>query len=171
VGPPRDAAGVGYRGSERGCAIQKLHYEPEAQDDDGGDFNDKEKEQRDEREHACEWVGNKIGAQDAGNRPARSNAGDPYVIVQYGVDDTGAEPAQQIEYEIVEVAQPVFDVVTEDPQIPHVPNEVQPAGVQKHRSEEGQGNRADRQVRLGPGEDSRRYNAVLHDESIQMPAL
>ena len=44
------------------------------------------------------------------------------VWIQDRMDDAGAESAEQIEYEIREVAEPVFNVVAEDPEIPHVPD-------------------------------------------------
>ena len=42
----------------------------------------------------------------------------------------------QVERE-ARVAEPVFDVVAEDPQVEHVAEKVQPAAVQEHRREDG----------------------------------
>ena len=48
-----------------------------------------------------------------------------------------AAPQSKIEHDEAPVAEAIFDVVAEDPQEEHVPEEVQPAAVQEHRREDG----------------------------------
>ena len=54
-----------------------------------------------------------------------------------------ATPQKQIEDDEAPVSAAVFDVVAEDPQVPHVPDDVRPAAVQEHRRDER------RQVEVG----------------------
>ena len=52
------------------------------------------------------------------------------------MDDPGSKSAEQVKYKVGEMAEPVFDVVAENPQVPHVADQVQPASMQEHRREE-----------------------------------
>ena len=49
-----------------------------------------------------------------------------------------ARPQSQVEREIAAMAQPILDRRAEQPERPHVENEVQPAAVQEHHGEERQ---------------------------------
>src|SRR4051812_40509960 len=42
------------------------------------------------------------------------------------------QPAEHVEDRIAGVAEAVFDVVAEDPEVPHVPDEVEPPAMEEH---------------------------------------
>ena len=65
------------------------------------------------------------------------------------------------------MAETIFDVVTEDPEIPHVPDQVQPPPVQEHRSNEGNQDGTQRQIAFRPTGDERRYNTVPHEKRLE----
>ena len=68
------------------------------------------------------------------------------------------------------MAEPVLDIVTEYPQVPHVPDQMEPAAMQEHGRNEGYQDGAERQVAFRPAGDERRHNAVAGDEGLQSEA-
>src|SRR5262249_48358621 len=104
------------------------------------------------------------------DRAARSNARNGHVVVEDCMNDSGAESAEQIEYKVREVAKPILDIVAENPQVPHVPDQMQPAAVQKHGRQEGQADGAERKVGLRPSKNGGGDNAVVFDERLQTAA-
>ena len=52
------------------------------------------------------------------------------------VDDPGDQPAEDIEYREPHRTHAVLDVVAEDPERPHVPDDVSPAAMEKHAGQE-----------------------------------
>ena len=44
------------------------------------------------------------------------------------------------------MADAVLDIVAENPEVPHVPDQVQPAAMQEHRGHKGQSQRRERQL-------------------------
>src|SRR6266851_10404716 len=108
---------------------EKLQDIPQTQKDYGGYG---QREDNHEREYARPRIEQHIGAHHSGNCttcPNRRNVG---VKVKEDVKQTGADPADQIEEEIREVAEEILDVVPEDPEKKHVATEVKPVGVEKH---------------------------------------
>jgi hypothetical protein len=83
------------------------------------------------------------------------------------VNDTGADSAQQIEYQEAEMAQPILDVVAENPQVPHVAEQMEPAAMEKHRSQKGDRYGGERQIGLRPGNDSGGHHAILRHEPFE----
>jgi len=70
----------------------------------------------------------KIGLGDraeAGDGATRSDDGNAGIGVEQGVGDGGGESAEEVEDEILEVAEVVFDVVAEDPEKEHIAADVQ----------------------------------------------
>jgi len=53
------------------------------------------------------------------------------------VEQTRADPADQIEEEIREVAERILDVVAKDPEEEHVSAQVKPVAVEKHAGNQG----------------------------------
>ena len=70
----------------------------------------------------------------------------------------GGPPAQQIEDGVTHVAHPIFDVVAEDPEVEHVPQQVGPAAVQEHAEEHAT---AEGRIERG-GHDLRRLQRSIH---------
>jgi len=58
--------------------------------------------------------------------------------VQAIVGDVAEQPAQHVEDQVADVPQTILHVVPEDPQVPHVADEVKPPAVQEHGREERQ---------------------------------
>jgi hypothetical protein len=97
VRPPGDASGIG-RSREGSGAIEELHDEPEAQDDEGGNFDDlDEHKDGNKRQDARKGIGNEVSAEHTGNGAAGANAGYGAVAVQNRMNDTRAETAEKIE--------------------------------------------------------------------------
>src|SRR5436190_20331780 len=93
--PPGNAAGlVNTRCGQRRGAVEELHDEPETEDDHGWNFDDlEEHEYRHKRQTAREWIRDEIGSQHACNRAAGSDARHRTAAVEYGVDNSRADPA------------------------------------------------------------------------------
>ena len=88
-----------------------------------------------ERDDAGMWVEHEIRAHDTGDRAAGANHRDDGVGRHERLPERGRNAAQQVEREEAPVAHAVFDVVAEDPEIEHVPADVQEAAVKEHRCE------------------------------------
>ena len=83
------------------------------------------------------------------------------------MNDACTKAAEQIKYQIRHVTEPVFDVISKDPEVPHVADQMQPAAMQEHRRQKRQSNRQEWCVGSGPGENERRSHAILLDERLQ----
>ncbi len=168
VGPICHAAS--FRRSCETCgATEELDDEPKSEDDEGGDLDKlDEDENGNERQHARSRIRHQIRAEHAGNGSAGADAWNCRVVVQHGVEDSGSNAAQQIEYEVREVAEAVFDVVSENPQVPHVSDQMKPPAVQKHGREKRYGDHGNRFVCTRPCEYKGRHNSILHQEAIEI---
>src|SRR5260370_25596038 len=114
---------------------EKLQDRPQTQKNYGG-YGQREDDH--EREDARPRIKQHIGAHHSGYGSAGANCGDAGVEVENNVEQTGADPADQIEEEIGEVAEEILDVVAKDPEEEHVPAQVKPVGVEKHAGNQGQ---------------------------------
>ncbi len=137
--PPGNSArstGTYREGCEAG---EDLHHEPDPQIDDGRQA-DKTAEDEDGNKsyHPGGGVKDEISAHDRRNGAAGSQCGEDGGGLKDILHQGCAESAQQIEKQVAEGTQPVFDIVAEDHQEPHVADEVVPASVQEHVGEERQ---------------------------------
>ena len=135
VRPERDAPLRPGRRGDRPDAAEHLEEEPEAEEADRRDLDDlDEDEDRHQREHARPREEDEVGAQHARDGAARADRRD---VASRGstrhLREAGHRAAQEVEDQVAAVPHPVLDVVAEDPEVPHVPEEVQPAAVQEHR--------------------------------------
>ena len=167
VPPPRDPA-AGARGERQGAA-EELEHEPETEIEDRRDRDDlEEEEDRQQRDDAGVRVHHDVGAEHAGDRAAGADGGDGRARLQRGVERARGETGGEIEHEIARVTEPVLDVVAEDPEVPHVADDVEPAAVQEHRREQ----RAERRHECGrarePADESGRGQRVLRGEVPQV---
>ncbi len=96
-----------------------------------------QKEDRQEHDDARAGEQEKAGAHDAGNGAAGTDGGKGGHGVELQVNHAGGDAARQIENREAQRAHAVFDVVPEDPQRPHIADDVRPSAVQKHAGEEG----------------------------------
>src|SRR5260370_10941151 len=114
---------------------EKLQDIPQNQKNYGGYG---QREDDNEREDESARIKQHRGAHHAGYGYAGPNCGDAGVEVENNVEQTGANPADQIEEEIREVAEEILDVVAKDPEKKHVSAQVKPVGVEKHAGNQGQ---------------------------------
>jgi hypothetical protein len=171
MGPPRDSAGICSGGSKRSCSVEELHDEPEPQHDESRNLNDlDEYKNRYESQNTRAGVRDKISAQHSGNGAAGADAGDGHVVVQYRMDNPCAQSAEKIKYEVPEMAQTIFDVVAKYPQVPHVPDQVKPSAMQKHRREKGNHGGRERQMAFRPGEYRSRHDAITKEKRLEVSA-
>ena len=68
------------------------------------------------------------------------------------------------------MTQPVFDVVAENPEVPHVPDQVEPSAMQEHRSEKRQRDGREGNMGLRPRKHGCRNDSIVHDESFEAAA-
>src|SRR5262245_47468892 len=137
--PPCDSAGVGTSGGQSCRSVKELHHEPEPEHDQSRYFNDLDEDKNGyQRRHARAWIRQEIRYKHARNCAAGADAGNDGVDVEDSVNDSGADAAKQIEHEIREMTETVFHVVAENPEVPHVPDQMHPASMQEHGCQKGQ---------------------------------
>src|ERR1051326_4955717 len=134
VRPECYAAGVlagGGDGHRR--SAQELQHEPETGKDPRRQPPEgKENDQGHEPQDAGFGIQNEVGAHHAGDGAARADAGNVRAQVQGDVRDRSREAADEVKDQVREAADVVFNVVAENPQEPHVADDVQPSAMQKH---------------------------------------
>ena len=137
--PPGDSAGCTGTDRERSETGEDLHHKPDPQIDNGRQAdNTAEEENGDKSNHAGSGIKDEVSAHDRRNGAAGSQRGEDGGWLKDILHQGCTESAQQIEKQIAERPQPVFDIVAEDHQEPHVADEVVPASVQEHVGEERQ---------------------------------
>lgn len=144
--PGHEAADVREEGdaallhpAETGQPSEELPDEPQAEADPGrradGPEEDAQWEQRDD---GGGWEEHDVSAEDTGDGSRRTDRWDVGGGVEGDVGERGGEPGDEVEDREADVAEPVFDVVPEDPQEEHVEAEMQQIGVDEHRREDGE---------------------------------
>src|SRR5262249_20782396 len=119
--------------------IDELEYEPLPDDDDGGQVKEHtEDEDRHQAEYLRSRIEPDIRAHQPGYRAARADRWDRGTRIADDVQRRRAEAAEQVEQDKTPLAQHVLDIVAEDPQVEHVPTDMEPVGVQEHGREDGQ---------------------------------
>src|SRR5690606_30536520 len=73
-----------------------------------------------------------VSSKHAGNRAACAHQRHARGRVDDNLRPNGGEAAAEIEQNVQQLAQTVFDVVAEDPQIKHVTEKMQPAAMKEH---------------------------------------
>ncbi len=124
-------------GTEAHAAAQDLHQEPKAQHDRGWDIDHLgEKPQRDEHQHLGARVEQQIGAEDPRDGATGPYHGNCRNRVNGGMTQRRDNPAQEIEDNELSMPHDVFNVVPENPQVQHIPDQVHPAAVKKHTGDQ-----------------------------------
>jgi len=54
------------------------------------------------------------------------------------VNQASGNPAKQVEEKVTEMAKPIFDVISEDIEEPHIPKDMHKTTMEKHRGKEGE---------------------------------
>ncbi len=157
VGPPGD---VGAGGDQGGGALQKLEEEPEGQEEQGGDMEDGEDgEEGNEGGDAGQREEHEVAAEHAGDGAAGADGGHGGAGVGVYLDGVGDEAAEEVVEDEARFAEAVFDVVAEDPQVPHVAEEVDPAAVEEEVGDEGQVGGGIERVAGHAGQEGGRHEA------------
>ncbi len=133
VGPEGNASDVPGRESCR----EQLHEEPKPEEDESRDLYKLEKEKdRYQSQDSGTGIEKEISPHDSGNGPARSDGGDVRIPIGEEMDQTSRHAAEEIKGDISDVAEPVFNIVPEDIEKPHVHNNVKKPPVKKHGGQE-----------------------------------
>src|SRR5579883_2709444 len=171
VGPPGDPSRFQAWCTERGDAVEKLADEPETDHDQRRYVNDREEEEegKNNRDSGA-GVGDHVCAEDACDRPARTNGWNGRVGCDQDLGKVSDDAARQVEEHVPQVAETVLNVVTEDPQKEHVAAEVEPAAVEEHcRDQRDQCGCCSRRASQG-GRYARRNNPPALDERVEVPS-
>ncbi len=122
------------------------------------------KKKRYQREHAGARIQHEIRAHHTGDRSAGADAGDRRSDVKERVQQRCRNSADQIEHQIQHVPEIVLDIIAENPQRPHIEDQVQPRAVQKHGGEDGNDGRRGRHItRTQIGDEIPGHIAVVEE--------
>jgi len=77
----------------------------------------------------------KISSHDTRNRSARPDGRDIGTPIRKEVDQAGCHATEKIKNEISNMTEPVFDVISEDIEKPHVHDNMKESSVKKHGSQ------------------------------------
>src|SRR5205807_7210352 len=134
----RDPADV-RRMREPAAALPELERDPDPEEPDGRDLAQEEEEpEEDRRENACPREEEEIRTENRRDRAARADVGDargqdvPEGERDEGLERRRREPADDVPEQEANLAERVLDVVAEDPEEEHVPDDVHPAAVHEH---------------------------------------
>src|SRR5205823_13214612 len=107
-----------------------------------GNLVEKEEESEEERgEYRGAGKEHEVCAEDAGDRPACTDVGNARVQERpeperhERLQRRRGQPAREVPDEETSAAERVLDVVAEDPEEQHVPEDVEPAAVHEHARE------------------------------------
>src|SRR5206468_1930349 len=137
MGEEGDAAARSRVGDGK-AALPELEDEPTAEEEERRQRDD---EEADEGEDAGRRQEEEVGAEDARDRAARTEIGDTrrrhtrVVEGDPGLCGRGGEARGEVPEEIAHPPERILDVVAEDPEEEHVPEDVEPARMHEHRAE------------------------------------
>ena len=171
MGPERDARVVGMAGK----AAYQLHPGPHAENDPGRHRDDSEEDDDPEEDvHVGARVKHQVGAKHAGDRAAGADHRYLGGRIQRRLGEYRGDTAAEIQDEVAEGAEHVFDVVAENPQEQHVAGEVEHAAMQEHAGEDRRPRRQDRKFgrQLRIAEQHRRdHPEGIGDGVLVLPEL
>jgi hypothetical protein len=131
VGPPSDAADL-LRASQRRRAAKQINEEPEDKIKYGRNFEEKrEEEDWKQDDESRRWKKYQIRTENARNRARGAYRWERRIRVCQQLRETGDAAANQIKNRKSDRSHPIFDVVAENPERPHVCDNVEPAAMQK----------------------------------------
>ena len=125
------------------------------------------------RQHPRPRIQNKISSQHPRDRSARPHRRRRRVQIHRHLRAHRDQSCEQVKHQILEMPQVILNIVPKDVEIPHVPDNVHPRPMQKHRGEEG---KHDRRQRV-PGRackkrrQMRRHHAKLPNQQLQAPRI
>ena len=128
------AGAVGIQGIE---SAGELDNEPPNEQDEGGNAYAKPPPDQAGEDAAMRKEQAKRG-HDSGNRSAGANAGKVGVQGKQGLGQGSSEAASEVKAGVGKMAEVVFHVAPEDPEKPHIADDVKKTGVKEHGSENGE---------------------------------
>src|SRR5882762_7771853 len=136
VRPPGYASDI-VRPEAAQRAAEHLAQKPETDIDEGRKFEEKRQEEnRKYHDDAGARIKNEVCAEHASYRTRRPDCWHRRVDVGEPVREARGDTSEQVEQEETHSAHAVFDGFAEEPESPHVGDEVQPAPMQKHAGQE-----------------------------------
>jgi len=137
VRPPRDTVESVFSRAEAHCAIKKLEQKPNAQEQDGRKNKCGAKEERwYERFDAGKRIKAEVSTHYCRDRSAGANRWHKGIGIGKDMQQGGGDASRQVQHYVSRATETVLDVVSENPQNPHVAEEMEPAAVKKHGAEE-----------------------------------
>src|SRR5437868_11177668 len=114
-------------------AAEKLDRKPVQKQKRGRDVHGcDENNDRHQSHYPCARKLDQVSAHHSGDGAACAHGGHGGRSIHQDVDDTGCESARQVEEEKLCVSENVLDSAPENPQKPHVPQNVQKSAVDEH---------------------------------------
>src|SRR5579883_1471025 len=119
--PPGDAAAACILGAQLRHASEELRKEPEAEINYRRYFNQADDEEyRQNCLNASAREEHQISSQNAGNGTTGADCRNAAFRRHECLAQSGSDTAQEVKNDVLEVPDPVFDIITEDIQGPHV---------------------------------------------------
>src|SRR5437868_10250401 len=135
VRPERDSSHLRSRQAGERPA-QHLAEEPEEEIEDSGQLEEEgEEEDRQQHDDLRAWEEDEVGAQHSRDRSRCSHGGHGRLGVGEPVCETGEQAREEVEDQEAARSHAILDVVAEDPEHPHVADDVGPAAVKEHAGE------------------------------------
>src|SRR3990172_4808233 len=168
VGPDRNAFAGAGGGADGGDAGEELHDEPEADEEYRGQRDGAEEpEPGDEDADSRPRIQHQVRAEDAGDSAAGADHRDHLVRVDGHLQSDGPGGGDEVEDSVLHVAEGVFDVIAEDPEVDHVAEDVQPAAVN-----EGGGNDGEWLLEAGgavpPVDEAAGDDTMIEEEEVEV---
>ena len=137
MGPPCDPSCV-QRIHDGQCAAHYLEHEPEGEKQDRRDLEQEGKEKYgDHHDDSGPREKGVIRTHDPGDGARCPDDGNGRVGIGEHVQEARRDPGEHVEGEKPPGSHDVLYVVSEDPQGPHVEDDMEPSSVEKHAGDEG----------------------------------
>ena len=137
-----DMGEEGYVGFGPHAHAEQLNEKPESQNNQRGKANQAD-EKKDKHQGQDSRVRKKkqVSPKNPGHRPAGTDHGNRGIGDGKNLRHGGRQSAKQIENEKAKMTECILDIVTKDPEIKHVAEEVQEPAMEKHRRKNREANR------------------------------
>ena len=159
----REIGHVARAGGGVSRGVHPLQDEPGTEHQPGRDAHRDEEQERHQRPHLRPRVEHEVGAEHTGDRAGRPDERLNRGPVREREPVSRDIAAEHVEKQVGEPAEAVLDVVAEDDEEQHVPEQVQPARVQEHGEQHRQRRRLVVRRRAHVARAGRRARPAGHD--------
>jgi len=164
MGPPGCTASDG--GTEQ--ALNQISDKPEKEKEYRGYVPDcKEEKDIHNRCNSGPGISQEVGAQYTGYGPAGTYQGNWRIYIGQVMDPVSQNSAKQVEKKKTKMSQPVFDIITKDPEIKHVKQQMKPVPVQKSCCQKGRIKQTRPEEQLQPFRKQGRDKTVVKKKVTQ----